>query len=72
MVYTSDLYFRNGIDTLLKTCTELSVPLVIVSAGLSEVVNKSLDLLIEELGPMNINRDLIHVISNNSEICPDQ
>ncbi|CDW82484.1 5-nucleotidase [Stylonychia lemnae] len=45
MVETSNLHFRNGIDILLKNCSNLNVPLVIVSAAVADVVEKAVDKL---------------------------
>ena len=42
MVHSSDLHFRNGIDSFLKACTHFNVPLVIVSAALTDVVERSI------------------------------
>ena len=47
MVLSSNLTFRNGIEGILTTLTELKVPLVIVSAAITDVVEQSFELLID-------------------------
>lgn len=49
MVHQSNLHFRHGMDHLLFTCSKLEVPLVIVSAAVDQVVEKSVDILIDEM-----------------------
>ena len=72
IVRCSDLFFRNGMDVLMKACTTLNVPIVIVSAALTDIVERSIDLLIEEIGSEGdkIDRNLVHIIANNSDFCP--
>lgn len=56
----------------MKACTVLNVPIVIVSAALTDIVERSIDLLIEEIGSEGdkIDRNLVHIIANNSDFCP--
>jgi len=49
MVEGSNLHFRNGIDILLKNCSALNVPLVIVSAAVADVVEKAVEKLIQKV-----------------------
>lgn len=46
MIESSNLYFRHGMDHLVHTCSKLQVPLVIVSAAVSDVVEKAVDRLV--------------------------
>lgn len=49
MVDQSTLHFRHGMDHLMYTCSKLEVPIVIVSAAVDQVVEKSVDILIDEM-----------------------
>jgi predicted metal-dependent peptidase len=58
-------------DNFLKTCSNLNVPLFIVSAALTDIVDKSIDVLIDEINDIdNIEKARLHIIANNSQYCP--
>mmetsp|Transcript_41554 Transcript_41554/g.39961 ORF Transcript_41554/g.39961 Transcript_41554/m.39961 type:complete len:218 (+) Transcript_41554:168-821(+) len=67
LVKESNLQLRYGIDRVLEVCSELNVPMIVVSAGFSSIVQASFDLLFNELNSPTINKDLIYVVANESE-----
>lgn len=55
----------------MRACTTFQVPIVIVSAAIGDVVEKSVEILVNEVQCNMINRDnIVHVIANKSEVCP--
>lgn len=62
IVESSSLHFRHGIKQLLKQCTHLQVPLVVVSAAINDVVESAVDCIVNETE--HAQRDIVHVIAN--------
>lgn len=74
MVESSSLHFRHGMDLLLKSCSSLNVPLVIVSAAVSDVVETAVDKVVAQMiaqGVREVEREIVHVIANTSVKQPE-
>ena len=67
IVKDSSIRFREGFDTFLELKCELNIPLVIVSAGLGDVIKAALELQLEKQGMELKNLQPFKIISNLGE-----
>ncbi len=49
IVESSTLHFRHGMKQLMKQCSQLKVPLVVVSAAIGDVVESAVDCIMQDL-----------------------
>ena len=64
IVETCDIYFRNGISQLLSIKKEFEIPMLVVSAGIGELIKASFEVISEENGYQYDDLKPFNLVSN--------
>ena len=59
------VYFRNGMKIFFDFILKLKIPLILISAGIKDVIIYELKYLLKEKYDLLINNNLIHIIAND-------
>lgn len=59
------VYFRNGMKIFFDFILKLKIPLILISAGIKDIIIYELKYLLKEKYDLLINNNLIHIIAND-------